>query len=92
MPLVSVLEDEILNLTKQLNEERSIREDLEKFKRDELERLRERTEDTIQKTKSKFFEEIELLKNERKSLQIQLESKEREIKDLRRIPSGGSGM
>jgi hypothetical protein len=84
MSLLSQLEDEILTLKKQLQDERTARSELEQFKREQLVELKAITEETIQKTKNRFLEEIELLKNEKRAIQSQLDAAQRELRDVKR--------
>lgn len=72
------LEDEILNLKKQLETEKANNADLELFKNQKLQELKQTAESTFQATKAKFLDEIELLKKEKRDLQAALDAKDKE--------------
>ncbi len=82
MNIISQLEDEIYVLKRQLEDEKSARNELELFKEAKLVELKRLTEEAIQKTKNKFLEEIEILKNEKRELLLQLDIKEKENRRL----------
>jgi Ni,Fe-hydrogenase I large subunit len=72
------LEDEIIILKKELETERAEKADLELFKTQKLQELKQATESTYQATKAKFLEEIEILKKEKRELQSLLDGKDKD--------------